>query len=170
MSEKIYSFPPVLPDVPKVLILGSMPSVQSIEKKQYYGNPRNHFWPILFELFQEDPIEDYGRKVEFIKKHKIALWDSIGACFREGSLDADIKEDVPNDIVGLIKAHPSIRLIACNGTKSYETFRKNFDMHELLHVHVKKLPSTSPIPGRYNKSFAEKVEAWSVILKYMDVS
>ncbi|WP_010650239.1 DNA-deoxyinosine glycosylase [Oceanobacillus massiliensis] len=167
MDEKLKSFPPVLPDVPKVLILGSMPGGMSLAKNEYYGNPRNHFWMILFELFQEDPIEDYDEKIKFIKRQGIALWDSIGSCYRKGSLDASIKEEEPNDIMGLLQAYPSIQLIACNGTKSYQTFKKNFPLDQLAKAEVAKLPSTSPIPGRYTKTFEGKVEEWSKILQYL---
>ncbi|RKQ33866.1 DNA-deoxyinosine glycosylase [Oceanobacillus halophilus] len=167
MNKKILSFPPVLPKNPKVLILGSMPSVKSLEKMQYYGNPRNHFWPILFELFNEEPIAEYEKRVDFVKKHHIALWDSIAACYRKGSLDADIMDEVPNNMIGLLEQYPSISFIGCNGTKSYQTFLKHFDVNQLNGVEVMKLPSSSPIPGRYNKSYSEKVEAWSEILNHI---
>lgn len=166
MDKKLISFPPVLPERPKVLILGSMPSKISMEKQQYYGNPRNHFWPIMFRLFNEVESKNYEDKIVFVKKHHIALWDSIGACYRDGSLDANIKEEEPNDIPGLLKEYPSITLIACNGTKSYQTFNKNFDLEDRRNIVVAKLPSTSPIPGRYTKSFEEKVEAWQVVRKH----
>ncbi|RKQ18728.1 DNA-deoxyinosine glycosylase [Oceanobacillus bengalensis] len=167
MDKKLISFPPILPDKPKVLILGSMPGKISLEKQQYYGNPRNHFWPILFELFHQVPLEDYNEKIDFVKRHGIALWDSIGACYREGSLDTSILDEEPNDIIGLLRDHPTIRLIACNGTKSYTTFQKNVDLSDWDDVRVIKMPSTSPIPGRYTKSFMEKVESWSEILIYL---
>src|SRR5690625_8040424 len=89
MAEKLISFPPVLPETPRVLILGSMPGGMSLEKQEYYGNPRNHFWDILFELFQQDPLTDYEEKMQFLKQHQIALWDTIGTCYREGSLDSN---------------------------------------------------------------------------------
>ena len=34
---------PVVNKSTRVLIVGSMPGQQSLEKQQYYGNPRNHF-------------------------------------------------------------------------------------------------------------------------------
>ncbi|WP_206207772.1 DNA-deoxyinosine glycosylase [Virgibacillus profundi] len=166
MDEKIISFPPVLPKEPKVLILGSMPGGISLEKKQYYGNPRNHFWGILFELFNQTPIEDYEEKINFVKQNNIALWDSIGNCYREGSLDTAITDEEPNDIMGLLRQYPTIKLIACNGTKSYQTFLRNFPREKLDAVDVVKMPSTSPIPGRYTKSFAGKVEAWKRIVDF----
>lgn len=166
MSVKLISFPPVLPTNPKVLILGSMPGNVSLQKHQYYGNPRNHFWDLLFALFEEKPIENYEDKIEFVKIHKIALWDSIGSCYRKGSLDSNIVEEEPNDIVGLLNEYPSIRLIACNGSKSYLTLMKHFG-DELKNIRVLKLPSTSPIPGRYTKTFDGKVEAWKEILNHI---
>lgn len=166
MAEKLISFEPVLPADPKVLILGSMPGGISLEKKQYYGNPRNHFWDILFKLFDQEPILDYDEKIEFVKRQQIALWDTIGFCYRKGSLDANIVDEQPNDIVRMLNDYPSIRLIACNGGKSYKTFRKNFNVDQ---VDVIKLPSTSPIPGRYTKTFNGKVEEWERILDYLAV-
>ncbi|MFC4559079.1 DNA-deoxyinosine glycosylase [Virgibacillus kekensis] len=109
-------------------------------------------------------MHDYQEKLEFVKKHRIALWDSIKSCYREGSLDGNIMDEEPNDIEGVISRHPTIRLIACNGTKSYKIFRKNFNIQG---IDVIKMPSTSPIPGRYTKSFEGKVEAWSRILDYL---
>ncbi|WP_077297088.1 DNA-deoxyinosine glycosylase [Virgibacillus pantothenticus] len=166
--DKLTSFQPVLPKTPRVLILGSMPGKKSLEKQEYYGNPRNQFWSILFTLFQEQVITNYMQKLHFCKKHGIALWDTVGSCYREGSLDANIKDETPNDIPALIEAYPSIKLIACNGGKSYQMLNKYFRSELLASVDIVKLPSTSPIPGRYTKSFTEKVEEWKVILDYID--
>lgn len=167
MTKRLNSFPPIIPKEPKVLILGSMPGKISLEKGEYYGNARNHFWPILFKLFKVEPIEEYEKKVAFVKERGIALWDSIGSCYREGSLDSNIMDENPNDIIGLLDKYPTIRLIACNGTKSYTTFKKNFNSEDLGAIRIIKLPSTSPIPGRYTKSFEGKVVSWSEILNHI---
>ena len=44
VALKITGFKPVVGKKPVVLILGSMPSVASLERREYYGNPGNHFW------------------------------------------------------------------------------------------------------------------------------
>lgn len=167
MSEKLSSFAPILPEKPKVLILGSMPGGMSLEKQEYYGNPRNHFWDVLYTLFQQQPLQTYDEKLEFVKQHHIALWDTIRSCYREGSMDSKITGEEPNPIPELLVQYPSIQLVACNGTKSFKTFKKFFGREKLNYIDVCKLPSTSPIPGRYTKTFAGKVDAWSVILKYL---
>ncbi|MEW9675677.1 DNA-deoxyinosine glycosylase [Lentibacillus sp. L22] len=165
--DRLHSMNPILPKCPKVLILGSMPGGMSLEKQEYYGNPRNHFWDILYALFGQTPLSTYEDKIQFVKQHDIALWDTIKTCYRKGSSDAKITDEQPNDIPKLIQQHPSIRLIACNGTKSLNTFKKFYGGVNLEYVDVIKLPSTSPIPGRYTKSFTGKVNAWSSILAYL---
>lgn len=167
LNQKLLSFNPVLPATPKVLIVGSMPSKKSLEQRQYYGHPRNHFWPIIYELFNEERVDDYMDKIALIKRHGIALWDTIGACYREGSLDTNILDEEPNDIVGLLRKHPTIKLIACNGTKSFQTFNKYVAFDQTMNIDVIKLSSSSPIPGRYTKTFVEKVEEWKQILDYL---
>jgi hypothetical protein len=50
----VRGLPPLHGELPDVLILSSFPSRQSLEKKEYYGNPMNHFWHILEASFSID--------------------------------------------------------------------------------------------------------------------
>jgi hypoxanthine-DNA glycosylase len=162
---RVYSFPPIADERSRMLILGSMPGVASLKAHQYYGNPRNYMWGLLYRIFeQRDPDEAYADRLSFASKHGIALWDVIAACVREGSLDTNIKDAVPNDIPGLLRQYPGIKLIACNGSKSYGELVKHYgDAPEIRSRELIKLPSTSPIPTKMYRSLEDRLEAWRVL-------
>ncbi|MGX9134786.1 DNA-deoxyinosine glycosylase [Rummeliibacillus sp. JY-2-4R] len=158
--------PPVIDESTHVLILGSMPSKLSLEKQQYYGNPRNHFWKIIGEVLHVEIPLEYKERLNLLKTHHIGLWDTIQSCEREGSLDVNIRNIVPNDFRMLLKNYPEIRLILFNGGKSFDVFKKHMGFDLLQDIHYAKMPSTSPIPGKNIKSFEEKVEEWRLMERY----
>ncbi len=158
---------PVVDSSTKVLIVGSMPGKQSLEKQQYYGNPRNHFWPIIGELLQIEVPDDYGERMALLRKHAIGLWDTIEACERKGSLDAAIRNEKPNDFHTLFQSYPNIELVLFNGAKAFDVFKKHIGLELLAERAYKKMPSTSPIPGKNIKSFDEKVEDWGIMQSYL---
>jgi len=63
------SFSPIANSASKVVILGSMPSAQSLLKRQYYGNERNHFWKLIYSIFDSQYFEDKLREWEKITKY-----------------------------------------------------------------------------------------------------
>lgn len=162
MSSRIYSFPPIISKDSKILILGSIPGVQSLEKQEYYGHPQNQFWKILFTLREENFTNNYAEKLEFLKKNKIALWDTIESCERKGSKDTEIKNEVENSVSELIASFPNIQAIFCNGQKSYKNLLKIMDKNQSLPVFV--LPSTSPL---HTISLEKKLESWKIINKFL---
>ncbi|MCC3359297.1 DNA-deoxyinosine glycosylase [Bacillus sp. REN16] len=165
--ERIFGLEPVVGEEPRVLILGSMPSVESLKKQEYYGNKRNHFWKIMFMLFDSHELTDYEEKIAFLKEERIALWDVLYSCHREGSLDSNIKNEEPNQIVDFVKNHLNLRLIICNGTKSYQSYSKYIGLDQIPGIEVIKLPSTSPVPGKYNKTLEGKLQEWKIIKEYL---
>ena len=165
MIENI--LPPIVDGQTKVLIVGSMPGVQSLEKQQYYGNPRNHFWGIIGELTGAIVPEQYEERLALVKKHGIGLWDVIRECERVGSLDSNIKNEIPNNFVALFKQYPQIEAIFFNGTKAHDVFKKKLGFEVLAERDYYKMPSTSPVPGRNIKTFEEKVEVWRALKKYI---
>jgi len=158
---------PVVDSATKVLIVGSMPGKQSLEKQQYYGNPRNHFWPIMGELLETEVPDNYVKRIALLKHNAIGLWDTIETCEREGSLDAAIRNEKPNDFQTLFEKYPNIQLVLFNGAKAFEVFKKHIGLELLEERAYKKMPSTSPIPGKNIKSFAEKLEDWRIIQSYL---
>ncbi len=123
----------------KVLILGSMPSVKSLEAGQYYAHPQNRFWRVMFSLFKKEYSVDYEERKKLILDGGVALWDTIGECLRPGSMDSDIKNARPNDIRALLNKYPGITRIAANGGKSADMLAKFFP-----DLSFTRLPSTSP--------------------------
>lgn len=164
MKKLLRSFDPIIGIEPKIMILGSMPSVVSLEKQEYYGFKHNRFWKIMGNYFQKE-LMSYEEKVHLIKQNHIILWDVIQTCEREGSLDAHIKKVVCNDIMSLWKQYPSLQVVLCNGKKSYELYQKYFHNIPLPCI---ALPSTS----NANRSLKEEVikQQWfSALNKYVKV-
>ena len=145
------SFTPSIDNNSKVLILGSMPGVKSLEEQQYYAHPQNRFWKVMGVVCGEHnlPEFDYVTKLKTLLDNNIALWDTIKSCKRDGSLDSNIHNETPNDIRKLLKKYPNIQSICLNGNKSYSAFKKYFpDLLEIYSCH--KMPSTSPANARYS--------------------
>ena len=156
---KKYSFSPISHSDATVLILGTMPSEQSLAANQYYGHPRNAFWKILFCVFETPFSTDYEQRKNVLLENRIALWDVLEACVREGSLDSAIEQEVPNDFDSFLKAHPNIRHIYFNGQKAAKYFKQHVavsDTYQLL-----TLPSTSP--ANAGMSFEKKLLKWEIV-------
>lgn len=155
-------FAPVVDDDARLLILGSFPSVQSLATRQYYGNPRNAFWPITSALFGFDAQAAYETRQAALQSHGLALWDVLHKCRRTGSSDAkiDLKTAVANDFERLFAAYRSIERVYFNGRTAEKLFRRL--VHIEAPVSYRLLPSTSPArampPGA-------KLEAWRVIAR-----
>jgi len=153
-------FPPVVDGNARLLILGSFPSVQSLEARQYYGNPRNAFWPITSALFGFDVRAPYETRLAAVQSHGVALWDVLHQCRRVGSSDAkiDLKSLVANDFDQLFTTYRCITRVYFNGRTANTLFRR------LVHVDVpvsySVLPSTSPARAM---PAGQKLHAWRVI-------
>lgn len=155
-----YGLPPLIDEHSKLLILGSFPSELSLETQQYYANPANQFWKILFGAFNESVPLEYSEKTSWLKMHRIALWDSIGSCLRQGSSDSKITFPFANDLDQLIKAHPGLTHLLFNGNNPLIFFSK-LGLNEGRLVSVPPFPSTSSLYTRI--TLAEKIDRWKVI-------
>ena len=166
----VRSFAPVIGANPRVIILGSMPGVASLEAMQYYAHPRNAFWPIMGELFCFDASVDYAQRIAQISQRPVVLWDTLKSCYRLGSLDSAITRDSveANQIPELLRRYPGIRAVVCNGATSADYFRK-LVLPELTPadaIELLKMPSTSPANAGMN--FAQKLDAWRRLLDFID--
>ncbi|KCZ56004.1 hypothetical protein HY30_07045 [Hyphomonas chukchiensis] len=139
-----------------------MPGIASLEANQYYAHPRNAFWRIMGELFGAGIELPYAERQRILKSRRIAVWDVLQFCKREGSLDSNIKDEVPNDFATFFAAHPHIRRVGLNGgkaTKSFETYARP---HLPPSAVALTLPSTSPAHAA--KTFEQKCAEWKAAL------
>lgn len=168
-QQRIKAFAPICGPEPRILLLGTMPSAKSLEEGEYYAHPRNLFWQILGEIFTGEECSSgcssgsalkaapYIEKQQFCTRNKIAVWDVLASCERQGSLDSAIKKEQVNPLESFLRERPSIELIGLNGRKAEALFLRNFP--ELCSIYrCKSLPSTSPAHAAM--SFAEKLQIW----------
>lgn len=148
MTE-IFSFPPVVSSDAKVLILGSMPGIKSLQQCQYYAHPQNSFWFIIERLFAIDKTQAYTQRIKLLQHKKIAVWDVLKACRREGSLDSAIEQGsvVANDFVFFLEKYSDIEFVFFNGAKAEQEYKKHVmaDLSVISRqINYLHLPSTSP--------------------------
>ncbi len=145
----------------RLLVLGSFPSVASLAAGQYYGHPRNQFWPLLSALWGQDlRAMPYEQRCAWVTRRGLAVWDVYASCQREGSLDADIRAAAPNDLQALVRGLPELRAIAHNGGESARSLR----VTQALGLPVFRLPSTSPANASW--SFERKLQAWREVFAF----
>ena len=167
---RVRSFEPLVGRQPRILILGSMPGIASLQAVQYYAHPRNAFWPIMAELFGIDPTASYSQRVAELSRHPLILWDTLQACHRPGSLDSNIdaKTARANDFPGLLKRFPEIRAILFNGATAERYFKQLVlpNLPEKLELTLLRMPSTSP--AHAGMDFEQKLSAWRQLLDFID--
>ncbi len=144
----------------RILILGSVPSVKSVEFDFYYMHPQNRFWRVLSHLLNEDfYVMSKEQKITTLLRHGIALYDSVEECDIEGSKDTAITGVIPADIPSIMQG-TQIKHIFCNGKASYEYLVK---YHPQLANITAVLPSTSPANATY--SLDKLIEKWKAIVE-----
>ena len=139
-----------------------MPGAESLRRRQYYAHPQNAFWPIMAGLLGFDAGAPYARRLRSLKAARIALWDVLRSCEREGSLDTRIEEEIANDFERFFRAHPGLTHVFFNGVKAEASFRRHVPQHVGRALRYARLPSTSPAHAALTA--ARKLAAWRAIL------
>lgn len=165
---RVCGFPAVIGSGARILILGSMPGVASLQAQQYYAHPQNHFWRIMGDVVGARPALPYERRLAVLRQHGLAVWDVLQSCVRQGSLDAAIEHQtaIPNDLIALLRQHPRVVHLYCNGGTAHTALQRHFGKqlaHEFAHIGVQRLPSTSPANASW--SYERKLAAWTVALQ-----
>ena len=150
-SMRLVGLPPIVDSRTRVLIVGSFPSEQSLAARQYYANPRNHFWKFIGGLFGMPTTASYVDRTACLLRHSVGLWDVIESCARRGSMDSAIRSPRLNDFTSVIQKCKSLRVVAFNGQKAEECCEElDIPMRVLL-------PSSS---GAYPKTIEWKLAVW----------
>ena len=138
-----------------------MPGEKSLQKQQYYAHGNNRFWKLIPTLLGGNALSSYEERLQILLNNNIALWDVLQHCEREGSADANIKEEVPNDFTAFYKKYPLIKTIYFNGNPPFDFYRQYIGLAD--DKKFLQLPSTS---GLNSWSTMEDLQReWSVILK-----
>jgi len=166
-SARIHGFPPLARPKASILILGSMPSRESLARGQYYAHPRNAFWPIISDLLGIE-APDYYHRADAVTHHGIAIWDVLRDCVRPGSLDSAIEERTAatNDFRSFFREQQAIRHVFFNGAKAESLYLRRvlpgLDP-KAADISCTRLPSTSP--ANAGMDFHTKKKAWQKIVE-----
>ena len=156
----LQGLPPVIARHSRLVILGSFPGLASLQAQQYYGHPRNHFWPLLGAIWGLDLVAlPYAQRLTELRWRGLGLWDVYASCRREGSLDTAIKDAELNDLGSLKRRAPALQLVAHNGGESARAMQQVL----ALGLPVQRLPSSSPANASW--SFERKLSAWRAAFK-----
>ena len=156
-AQRLLGLPPVIARHCRLVVLGSFPGLASLQAQQYYGHPRNHFWPLLGAIWGLDLLAlDYRHRLTEVRRRGLGLWDVYASCRRQGSLDQAIEDPELNDLASLRRRAPGLRLVAHNGGESARALRRLKAPN--LPVAALRLPSSSPANAGW--TFDRKLRAW----------
>jgi TDG/mug DNA glycosylase family protein len=158
----VRSFPPLASTDARLLILGSMPGVASLNAQRYYAHPQNRFWPIMARIFEFAPELAYAERCRQLMICGVAVWDVLQECVRPGSLDSaiDARSVKPNDIGQFLHQHPAVHNIFFNGAAAEQLFRRHIlpDLNLPEMPDFTRLPSSSP--AHASLDFEQKLTYW----------
>jgi double-stranded uracil-DNA glycosylase len=156
---KCVGFGPVADIEARALILGTLPSAESLKRHEYYAKKTNSFWWIMGALVGASPELEYKERLSVLRKNGIALWDVCHSAERSGSLDSKIVASSiePNDFSSFIAYHSRVRLICFNGGPAEKIFRRFSWSANVSQIRREVLPSTSPA---HTMARSQKLRLW----------
>lgn len=149
----------------RALVLGSFPSVASLEAGQYYAHPQNWFWRVLARCgVIADASAPYTERVRQLRRIGLGVWDLYAEVRREGSGDDRIRDATANRVDLLLRDRGPFPILL-NGRRERE-WRRHFGDLEATTV---ALPSTSPRPLHWNtpESQAAALGEWCAALSVL---
>lgn len=89
-------------------------------------------------------------KINFLKKHHIALFDVVKKCDISSSSDASIKNVIPNNLKPILK-NSNIKTIFTTGTKAHQLYKK----YIYPKTKIEDIPLSSTSPANCKKGIEE---------------
>jgi len=150
-----------------LLLLGSMPGRVSLEAAEYYAHPRNAFWWLAGELWGIDPAASYPQRLLALQEARVALWDVLQACERDGSLDSAIhaRTERAQPLARFLGEHPGITMVACNGAKAEQAWRRHvLPQWPQKQARPRQVRLDSSSPAHAAKTREQKLVQWRAAL------
>jgi len=148
---------------PKVLMLWTFPSDESLKEDFYYKGSRNSFWKIIWKVFW---IDDLGTKTNdekrtFLVENGIALWDIFETAERNdwSSTDKNTKWLKYNDIKWLVEDFDNIKYLIVHSQEAEKELKKYFEetKWDFPYKYI-----TSP-SNNNSKPVEKKVKQWKTV-------
>ena len=102
----------------------------------------------------------YAERLARVREHRIAIWDTIVACERAGSLDSAIRNAEQGEIARVRRVARGLKAVCFNGNMAA---RARFAWAAAGYATL-VLPSTSPA---YTRPIAEKLAAWRQLRHFL---
>lgn len=162
-QSTLTAFPAVSHRDARILVLGSMPGAASLDAQEYYAHPQNAFWFIMASLFADGNVAStYTDKLKLLKNARVALWDVLLECKRDGSLDSKIDRSsvVCNDFKQFFQQHQLLDVVAFNGKTAEQLFRRHVlpTLPVNQRYRIVSLPSSSPAMATLSRP--QKASVW----------
>lgn len=171
---KIHCLNPIVDNDCETLILGSIPGKKSLEQGNYYADPDNQFWDIVFRILYPDwdcfKIVDesisFEDRYKLLLGNRIGLWDVINCCDRDGCSDKKITNATINDFEAFFQSFGNINTVIFNGKgrrSAYILFVNEYPNLESTFPNIcfKQLNSTSSQKQKQYISRSKRMEKWN---------
>ena len=181
MERKFADLKYIEPDA-KVVILGTFPSEASRDTF-FYHKSTNQFWKIMSTIFGDNSIEHLKdsspeenlqlieNRKNFLKKHKIGLWDMIKSCYIDNSKDSSIKDPEYNDLTTLKTECPQLECICFSSKKAFKYYKRYLkQVDETYKNWLEKMSNgeehilPSPSSANARMEFNQKKDKWQKLL------
>ena len=169
MLEK-HPFGVFVPPNTKYLLLGSFVSKPTHKYEWFYANGRNHFWPIMEEVYNRE-LKTKDKQQELFVQLEMALADIILSCERKKNSNLDINLfNITYNIEAIEKIIKKNKVSKIFFTSKYveKMFRKQFKelINQFGKIELITLPSPSPRYAVMTKK--QKIKRYRELLPELD--